>query len=73
MHRSMKGMLIERITGMAINRGLLATDGKLLLDKPQFRNKSFHTVVFENYSRVENAVESVILELICSPKIWTVF
>ena len=43
-------------------RSLLTTDGKLLLNKPQFRNKSFHTAVFDNYSRVENAVESVILE-----------
>ena len=43
-------------------RSLLTTDGKITLDKPQFRNKSFHTAVFENYSRVENAVESVILE-----------
>ena len=43
-------------------RSLLTTDGRILLNKPQFRNKSFHTAVFENYSRVENAVESVILE-----------
>ncbi|ARD84756.1 hypothetical protein FAD_0859 [Ferroplasma acidiphilum] len=43
-------------------RSLLTTDGKVLLNKPQFRNKPFHTAVFDNYSRVENAVESVILE-----------
>ena len=43
-------------------RSLLTTDGKILLDKPQFRETSFHTAVFDNYSRVERAVESIILE-----------
>ena len=43
-------------------RSLLTTDGKIILDKPQFRETSFHTAVFGNYSRVERAVESIILE-----------
>ena len=43
-------------------RSLLTTDGKIILDKPQFRETSFHTAVFDNYSRVERAVESIILE-----------
>ena len=43
-------------------RSLLTTDGKVILDKPQFRETSFHTAVFDNYSRVEKSVESIILE-----------
>ena len=43
-------------------RSLLTTDGKIILDKPQFRETSFHTAVFDNYSRVERSVESIILE-----------
>ena len=43
-------------------RSLLTTDGKIILDKPQFRGTSFHTAVFDNYSRVEKSVESIILE-----------
>ena len=43
-------------------RSLVTTDGKIILDKPQFRETSFHTAVFDNYSRVERAVESIILE-----------
>ena len=43
-------------------RSLLTTDGKVILDKPQFRETSFHTSVFDNYSRVEKSVESIILE-----------
>ena len=43
-------------------RSLLTTDGKIILDKPQFRETSFHTAVFDNYSRVEKSVESIILE-----------
>ena len=44
------------------HRSLLTTDGKIILDKPQFRETSFHTAVFDNYSRVEKSVESIILE-----------
>ena len=43
-------------------RSLLTTDGKILLDKPQFRETPFHTAVFDNYSRIEKSVESIILE-----------
>ncbi len=39
------------------HRSLLTTDGKIILDKPQFRETSFHTSIFDNYSRVERAVE----------------
>ena len=33
----------------------MTTDGKVILDKPQFRETSFHTSVFDNYSRVEKS------------------
>ena len=62
----MRGMIIEKTIEMDRNgykqRSLLTTDGKILLDKPQFRETSFYTAVFDNYSRVERAVESIILE-----------
>jgi len=44
------------------HRSLLTTDGKIILDKPQFRETSFHTAIFDNYSRVEKSIESIILE-----------
>lgn len=36
--------------------------GKLILKKPEFREKSFETTVFEKYSRVEQALINAILE-----------
>lgn len=36
--------------------------GELTLEKPEFREKSFETVIFEKYSRVEQALINVILE-----------
>jgi transposase-like protein len=41
---------------------LKTTDGNLDLKKPQTGEFSFSTHVFERYSRVENALNSVILE-----------
>ena len=38
------------------------TDGKLKLKKPQIKEFSFSTHVFERYSRVEKSLDSVILE-----------
>ena len=43
-------------------RSLKTTDGKLELKKPQIREFPFSTHVFERYSRVEKALDSVILE-----------
>ena len=43
-------------------RSLKTTDGKLALKKPQIREFPFSTHVFERYSRVEKALNSVILE-----------
>jgi transposase-like protein len=43
-------------------RTLKTTDGKLELKKPQIREFPFRTSVFEKYSRVEKALNSVILE-----------
>ena len=43
-------------------RSLKTTDGKLELKKPQIREFPFSTHVFERYSRVEKALNSVILE-----------
>ena len=40
------------------NRSLKTTDGKLELKKPQIREFSFSTHVFEGYSRVEKAPDS---------------
>jgi len=43
-------------------RTLLTKLGTLTLTKPEFREKSFETVVFEKYSRVEKALINAILE-----------
>jgi transposase-like protein len=43
-------------------RSLLTKLGKLTLQKPQFRDKPFETVIFERYSRVEQASINTILE-----------
>jgi transposase-like protein len=43
-------------------RTLLTKLGKLTLEKPEFREKSFETAVFEKYSRVEKALINAILE-----------
>ncbi len=43
-------------------RALLTKLGKLTLEKPEFREKSFETAVFEKYSRVEKALINAILE-----------
>ncbi len=44
------------------SRTLKTTDGKLELEKPQIMEFSFIAQVFERYSNVENALNSVILE-----------
>jgi transposase-like protein len=43
-------------------RTLMTRLGELTLSKPDFRNISFETTVFEKYSRVERAVINAILE-----------
>ncbi len=43
-------------------RSLKTVDGVLQLNKPQVREFPFETKVFERYSRVEKAIDSVILE-----------
>ena len=43
-------------------RTLKTADGTLELNKPQIREFPFETHVFERYSRVEKALESVMLE-----------
>ena len=43
-------------------RILKTVDGELLLDKPDIRSGSFTTSVFDKYSTVEKALESVIVE-----------
>ena len=43
-------------------RTLKTTDGTLQLNKPQIREFPFRTNVFDPYSRVEKALNSVILE-----------
>lgn len=43
-------------------RGLLTKLGKLSLTKPEFRDRPFETVLFEKYSRVEQALINAILE-----------
>jgi transposase-like protein len=43
-------------------RTLLTKLGRLTLTKPEFREKSFETAVFEKYSRVEQALINAILE-----------
>ena len=44
------------------SRRLKTVDGKLELKKPQIREFPFETKVFDRYSRVEKALDSVILE-----------
>ena len=44
------------------SRKLKTTEGELELKKPQIREFPFETKVFERYSRVEKAPDSVILE-----------
>ena len=44
------------------SRKLKTTEGELELKKPQIREFPFETRVFERYSRVEKAPDSVILE-----------
>ena len=44
------------------SRRLKTVDGKLELKKPQIREFPFETRVFDRYSRVERALDSVILE-----------
>ena len=43
-------------------RRLKTVDGELILDKPDIRSGSFTTTVFDRYSTVEKALESVIVE-----------
>jgi len=43
-------------------RSLLSLHGRLALDKPEFRDKPFKTVVFEKYSRIEKSLINAILE-----------
>jgi len=43
-------------------RTLKTRSGEVLLSKPDFRDLSFETTVFEKYSRVERAVINAILE-----------
>ena len=43
-------------------RKLNTVDGELILDKPDIRSGSFTTSVFDKYSTVEKALESVIVE-----------
>jgi transposase-like protein len=43
-------------------RTLLSRYGRLDLEKPEFRDKPFKTVVFEKYSRIEKSLINAILE-----------
>lgn len=43
-------------------RSLTTRHGALVLDKPQFREEGFTTVVFDNYDRVDKAVVSLVGE-----------
>ncbi len=43
-------------------RKLKTVDGELILDKPDIRSGSFTTTVFDKYSTVEKALDSVIVE-----------
>ena len=43
-------------------RTLKTRHGELILNKPQLRDISFQTKVFERYSRTEKALENAILE-----------
>ena len=44
------------------SRSLKTKYGDIVLDKPDFREKPFETVVFDRYSRVERALENAIVE-----------
>jgi len=44
------------------SRSLKTKYGDIVLDKPEFREKPFQTVVFDRYSRVERALENAIVE-----------
>ena len=44
------------------DRSLLTRSGEVTLKKPQFREKSFETQVFDRYSRVETALLNAIVE-----------
>jgi putative transposase len=44
------------------SRSLKTKYGDIVLDKPEFREKPFETVVFDRYSRVERSLESAIVE-----------
>ena len=44
------------------SRTLKTRYGDLILDKPEIREKPFETVIFDRYSRVEQALESAIVE-----------
>jgi len=43
-------------------RKLKSANGTLILQKPQLRNKPFHTCVFQNYSRIDEALKNAVLE-----------
>ena len=43
-------------------RNLVTRYGKIILDKPQFRNHSFESKVIPKYARVEKALEAAIIE-----------
>ena len=43
-------------------RKLKTPNGTLSLQKPQLRDKPFHTVVFQNYSRVDESLKNAVLE-----------
>ena len=44
------------------SRTLKTRHGDIILNKPEIREKPFHTVVFDQYSRVERALENTIVE-----------
>ena len=46
-------------------RSLKTRVGEITLQKPQFREFSFETKVFERYSRVEKALINAIIDHIC--------
>ena len=60
----------ERTDGRIVYRNgtkkskLKTVDGELILDKPDIRSGSFETKVFDKYSTVEKALDSVIAESI---------
>jgi putative transposase len=44
------------------SRFLKTRYGDIVLDKPDFREKPFQTVVFDRYNRVERSLENAIVE-----------